>query len=182
MNAQGSYFAAIGRTIISLADGLAVTFSYLFRKPITLQYPDRTAQPLLSSLPTRSRGILEIDPDLCTACQLCAKTCPIDCINIQVEKAEAGRLVTVMDVDIGKCMFCGLCVEVCPADAIRHSHEFEGGTNHPDKLVLHFLSQPKPPAKPRKKDEPPLVQKPLGSLVRQVMPGAWDPPGHKRRG
>ncbi len=175
MGALKEYFAAIGRSCLTIGDGLAVTFSYMWRKPVTIQYPDRTEKPVVAMLPERSRGMLEIDLDLCTACAMCGKTCPIDCIHIETQKAETGRLLSRMDVDIGKCMFCGLCAEVCPTGAIRHSHEFEGSVGNVDLLMLHFVREPRPPAKPPKKGEP-VNFKPLGSIVRSIYPNAWDKP------
>jgi formate hydrogenlyase subunit 6/NADH:ubiquinone oxidoreductase subunit I len=169
MGALREYFAAIGRTVTTLGDGLAVTFSYLFRKPVTLQYPDRMEKPVVALLPERSRGILEVDLDICNGCTMCQKTCPIDCIDIAVEKnAETKeRALTRFDIDIGKCMFCGLCVEVCPNAAIRHSHEFEGAVSDPARLVLHFAAAPVAIKVIKKGEEPPA--KPLGSVVRQLI-------------
>jgi formate hydrogenlyase subunit 6/NADH:ubiquinone oxidoreductase subunit I len=173
MRALFRFFKGLARTILTLGDGLAVTFSYLFRKPVTLQYPDRTALPLVASLPKRSRGLLEVDLDLCTACAMCNKTCPIDCIKMEMGKDESGgRLMLRLDIEANKCMYCGLCVEVCPTGAIRHSHEFEAAMGDVDQLVLHFIDKPRSPAKPPKKGEP-VPEKPLGSLVRAVLPPAF---------
>lgn len=181
MSAAREYFAAIRRAVVSLADGLSVTVSYLLRRPVTIQYPDRTARPVQSMLPERSRGLLEVDVDICTACGLCAKLCPIDCIVVETGKdAAGGRLHTRMDVDLGRCMFCGLCVEGCPTGAIRHSNEFEGGMAHVENLVVSFLDAPRPPAKPPKKGEEPPA-KPRGSIIRGRLPGAWAPAGGKAK-
>jgi formate hydrogenlyase subunit 6/NADH:ubiquinone oxidoreductase subunit I len=171
------YFGAIGRAVVTLADGLSVTVSYLLRKPVTLQYPDRTEKPVVALLPARSRGFLEVDLDRCTACALCAKTCPIDCIAVVTGKDPAtnARQLTGFEIDLGKCMFCGLCVEACPTEAIRHSHEFEGGMACVDNLRLQFVAAPRAPAKPPKKDDPGSA-KPLGSIVRGCLPGAWCAP------
>ncbi|NMB75522.1 MAG: NADH-quinone oxidoreductase subunit I [Myxococcales bacterium] len=175
MSAAREYFAAIRRAVFSLADGLSVTVSYLLRRPVTIQYPDRTAQPVQRLLPERSRGLLEVDVERCTACGLCAKTCPIDCIVVETGKDAAGaRLHTRMDVDLGRCMFCGLCVEACPTGAIRHSREFEGGMARVENLLVRFLDAPRPPAKPPKKGEEP-PEKPAGSIIRSRLPGAFAP-------
>ncbi len=175
MGALASYLRSIGRSVLSLADGLAVTFSYLLRRPVTLQYPDRTPEPVVKGLPERSRGFLEVDLDLCTGCGACDRVCPIDCIALEVVKdAAQGRLIRRFDIDLGKCMFCGLCVEACPTGAIRHSHEFEGGTGDVRNLVVPFVDAPRPPAKA--KQEPPPAPKPLGAILRARMPGPWDPP------
>ena len=172
MGALGDYFAAIGRTIVSLGDGLAVTGSYLLRKPVTLQYPDRTPEPVVAMLPERSRGLLEVDLDLCTGCALCEKTCPISCIKIEVSKGKE-RQVTRFDIDLGKCMHCGLCEECCPTQGIRHTREFEGGMYNPDLLYMHFVERPQPVAKPAKKGEPEPAKNPVGAVLRRLLTDAW---------
>jgi formate hydrogenlyase subunit 6/NADH:ubiquinone oxidoreductase subunit I len=176
MNALDRYLLPVARALVTIFDGLAVTFSYLFRRPVTIQYPDRTEKPVADMLPERSRGILEVDLQICTGCSMCAKTCPIDCIKIEVqsEPATKQRYLTRFDIDIGKCMFCGLCVEACPTGAIRHSHEFEGTTCDVRRLVLHFVESARPVARPPKKGEEPASPA-LGSIVRPLLGTAFDP-------
>ena len=173
MGAFSDYFTAIGRSVLSLADGLAVTSSYFLRKPITVQYPDRIPEPLAQMLPERSRGFLEVDMDLCTGCLACARACPIDCIHIEVIKdEERGRLIQRFDIDLAKCMFCGLCVEACPTTAILHTREFEGAMGDVRNLMLSFVDKPRPTAKIKKGEA--VEHKPSGSIIRDLMPGAWD--------
>jgi formate hydrogenlyase subunit 6/NADH:ubiquinone oxidoreductase subunit I len=171
--ALADYFGNIKRSVLTIREGLAVTTSYLFRKPVTVQYPDRTVKPLSQMLPKRSRGILEMDSDICTGCLLCMKQCPIDCIYIDVGKDETTKQRTLerFDIDIGKCMYCGICAEVCPTDAIRHTHEFEGGMMDPRRFMLKFISEPRPVAK-GKKDRA-YEEKPLGSIVRPMLANPW---------
>jgi len=170
------YIGAIGRSIMTLGDGLAVTMSYLFRKPMTIQYPDRTAEPVVKMLPERSRGILEVDIEICTGCSMCAKQCPIDCLHILVEKDAETKQRNLVEfaIDAGKCMYCGLCVEACPTSAIRHSHEFEGGMSDVNRLMLHFVDEPRPVAKPPKKGEE-VKTKPKGTFVRPMLANALEP-------
>ena len=91
MSKVGEYFAAIGRTVKSLGDGFAVTLSYMFRKPYTIQYPDRSGAPVVTMLPERSRGLIEIDIEICSGCKACQRACPIDVISIEVEKIDGTR-------------------------------------------------------------------------------------------
>ena len=177
MGSFGEYLANIGRSIVTLGDGLAVTFSYLLRKPVTIQYPDRTEKPVVAMLPERSRGILEIDLDVCTGCTMCAKQCPIDCIHIEVAKDEETkqRMIKRFDIDAAKCMFCGLCVEACPVSGLRHSREFEGSVGDVRRLMLSFVEMPQPVAKPPKKGEPKPETKPVGSIVREMLADQWKP-------
>lgn len=144
------YFGEIVASAKSVLEGMAVTFTYLFRKPVTVQYPDRTAVPVQDTLPERYRGFLEVDMDICTACKACERDCPINCIVIDIEKVEGVRAMTRFDIDLGKCMYCGLCVEACPTDAqapgdvegtkcIRFTREFEGVTSDFPSLTFRFI-------------------------------------------
>ena len=56
---MGNYLSSFFKGIASLAKGLGITFSYLFRKPITVQYPEKRVE-----LPLRFRGrlVLPVDP------------------------------------------------------------------------------------------------------------------------
>lgn len=68
----------------------------------------------------------------CTACGICAKVCPPQCIWIERSvNPETGKPVPkpaefYIDVDI--CMNCGYCAEYCPFDAIKMDHEYEIAT------------------------------------------------------
>lgn len=137
-------------------DGMAVTFSHLFRRPFTVQYPDRTDIPVRDTLPFRYRGILEVDLEICTGCLACERACPIDCIRIDVTKDKATRamVLTRFDIDIAKCMYCGLCSEPCPTGAIHHTPQFEGADFALESMVRRFVKAPVIAYKPKKKGEP----------------------------
>jgi formate hydrogenlyase subunit 6/NADH:ubiquinone oxidoreductase subunit I len=148
--ADRGYFGSIASSAKSIFEGMAVTFSYLFKEPITVQYPDRLSVPLCDTLPERYRGFLEVDMSVCTGCLQCQRDCPIDCITIESVKEEAGRFVTRFDIDLGKCMYCGLCVEACPVDTmspgdteaqktIRFTREFEGTSSDFPALTYRFV-------------------------------------------
>ena len=142
-----NYFEKIWRSATTTFEGMAVTFANLMRKPVTVQYPDRIPgnKEFWETLPDRTRGFLEVDMDICTACTLCETNCPIDCIQILIEKRdneETGkkdRGMTAFDIDMGKCMYCGLCVEPCPTGAIRMSNHFEGADQTLETMVFRFI-------------------------------------------
>lgn len=141
------YFRHIGEAASTIFEGMAVTFSHLLRKPVTIQYPDKIPRPLAEMLPERFRGFLKVDMEICTACLACMTDCPIDCIKIVTEKAPEGpegkkdRLLTQFDIDLAKCMYCGLCTEPCPTGAIHFTREFEKATYNLEDLVYKFVPE-----------------------------------------
>jgi len=145
-----AYFENIGRAANTVLEGMAVTFSHLFRAPITVQYPDKTDRPVSEMLPVRYRGLLEVQMDICTGCKRCERSCPIEVIAIDLGKivhADGKKETSIdrFDIDMGKCMFCGLCVEACVQEstgAIRHTREFEGATPTLDSLTFRFVVAP----------------------------------------
>jgi NADH-quinone oxidoreductase subunit I len=174
------YLVDIGRTARSLWEGLSVTLSYMLQRPITVQYagPDaKTDTPVQHLLPSRFRGLLEVDMETCTACQACERACPINVIAIGIEKLPENpkqRVMTRFDIDVGKCMFCGLCVEPCPTGSIQHTREFEGSQRFLPNMVMRFVD----PTKPALPYRPPkgavaYPRKVLGEINSGLLK-AWD--------
>jgi formate hydrogenlyase subunit 6/NADH:ubiquinone oxidoreductase subunit I len=142
----GQYISSVRNAATTILEGMAVTFSHLFREPITVQYPDRTDRPVSQMLPPRYRGFLEVQMDICTGCKRCERACPIEVIAIDLKKNPETKkqVMSRFDIDMGKCMYCGLCVEACldeSTGAIRHTTEFEGAASTLDALVFRFIPQ-----------------------------------------
>jgi NADH-quinone oxidoreductase subunit I len=112
--------------LIELLKGLALTGKYLFRKKITVQYPEEK-----TPMSPRFRGLHALrrypnGEERCIACKLCEAVCPALAITIESEKREDGsRRTTRYDIDLTKCIFCGYCEESCPVDSIVETHIFE---------------------------------------------------------
>ena len=96
---------------------------------LTIQYPEEKRL-----LPERFRYIpmliwdSEKNEDRCTACGICAKVCPPQCIWIVRDSDESGKPVTRCSefyIDAAVCMSCSFCVEFCPFDAIKMNHDYE---------------------------------------------------------
>lgn len=171
------YFSNIMKAAVSIFEGLAVTLSYLFRRPVTIQYPDRIARPVPEMLPPGFRGLLEADVSICTACMACMKRCPLGVIHIETERDAETRknFLTRFEIDFAMCMVCGLCTEVCPTGAIRHSTEFEASTWHVTNLVHCYVTPgEKIPAYKVVKDQEPQGLK-QNEPYRRVKK-SWDAP------
>src|SRR5262245_7137988 len=109
-----------------LAQGLSVTWRNLFRKTVTVQYPEeKTPQS------PRFRGLHALrrypnGEERCIACKLCEAVCPALAITIDSEQRTDGtRRTTRYDIDLTKCIFCGFCEEACPVDAIVETRILE---------------------------------------------------------
>jgi len=106
--------------------GLSLTGRYLFKKKITVEYPEER-----TPLSPRFRGLhalrrYESGEERCIACKLCEVVCPALAIVIESEERGDGtRRTTRYDIDMTKCIYCGLCQEACPVDAIVETQEFE---------------------------------------------------------
>ena len=104
----------------------------------TVQYPEERLK-----LPERFRVLPVLiydgktgeprtkEKERCTACGICAKVCPPQCIWIVQAKDASGKAIPkasefIIDADV--CMNCGLCAEFCPFDAIKMDHNFELGS------------------------------------------------------
>src|SRR6267142_2950674 len=181
LGAFGAYVKNVRDSATSFWEGMSVTLSYMFRKPITSQYPDRMPVSVNHTIPARYRGFLEVDMSICTACQACERACPIAVINIDILKGDGKTTPKLrmerFDIDIGKCMYCGLCVEPCPTGSIQHTREFEGAVMHFNNLTLRFVPDPLVPAVPYKppKGSDSFPRKSLGEITRALI-AAWDAP------
>ncbi len=143
MSAVKNYFRNIYESVTSIFDGMTITFGYLLQKPVTIQYPNRLAKPIDETIDDRFRGFLQVDYNLCTSCEACAKACPIDCIALDGVKIpdKKGKAPYFFYINMGKCMFCGLCVEPCPTDAIYFTKQFEGSYANQMDLVYSYVPE-----------------------------------------
>jgi NADH-quinone oxidoreductase subunit I len=111
----------------------------------TIQYPEqkRTVPENFRFLPMLVYEETADEPR-CTACGICARVCPPQCIWIQRSTDERGRpraKPAGFWIDAVVCMSCGFCAEFCPFDAIKMNQDYEIPTTNRDRDMFYDLNK-----------------------------------------
>jgi len=110
----------------ALFKGMLITFSHLFKKRATIQYPEvkKEHAPVY-----RGQHVLKRDDsgaERCTSCGMCAVACPAEAITMESAERKPGeeglyreeKYASLYEINMLRCIFCGLCEDACPKEAI----------------------------------------------------------------
>ncbi|MBI5540451.1 MAG: NADH-quinone oxidoreductase subunit I [Bacteroidia bacterium] len=110
----------------AIIGGMFITIKHFFRKKVTINVPEQTRK---RSDVYRGMHVLKRDDEgreRCTACGLCALSCPAEAITMVAAERKPGeehlyreeKYATIYEINMLRCIFCGDCEEACPKEAI----------------------------------------------------------------
>jgi len=155
----------------AILKGMAITFSHIFKKKPTINYPEkqRPFSPVFRGLHILNRD--EEGRENCTACGLCALSCPAEAITMESAEAQPAeahlyreeKYAAKYEINMLRCIFCGLCEEACPKDAIYLSETFAPA----DYQRKQFIYNKEELLIPHPKENPEAYKKALGNRVKR---------------
>ena len=136
-------FEVFRDVIKPIAKGFALTYRRLWRKKVTISYPEERREQFDR---TRWRHVLtRYDDGLekCIGCSLCAGACPARCIYVEAEEnteenrvSPGERYAVRFEINMLRCIFCGYCEDACPTGAIVLRKDFELSNYDRDEFIF----------------------------------------------
>ena len=102
---------------------LFTVFKHLFKRPVTLEYPEKklATNDFFRGKPSLTNN--------CSKCGTCIRVCPSGAIRIHKNEFK---------IDLKRCIFCGNCSFYCPNKAIKMSSNYELATCEKKDLQLTY--------------------------------------------
>lgn len=112
--------------LVAIVKGLFITIRHLFTRKVTIKFPEQERSRSAVYRGQHSLKRDELGRENCTACGLCALSCPAEAITMTAAERKPDEMhlyreekyASVYEINMLRCIFCGLCEEACPKDAI----------------------------------------------------------------
>lgn len=112
--------------LVAIFKGLMITIKHLFSRKVTVKYPEQVRERAAVWRGQHQLKRDELGRENCTACGLCALSCPAEAITMTAAERKPNekhlyreeKYASVYEINMLRCIFCGLCEEACPKDAI----------------------------------------------------------------
>jgi formate hydrogenlyase subunit 6/NADH:ubiquinone oxidoreductase subunit I len=174
---EQTYLGTIRTGFSSLMEGIGLTFKHFRqasqkRKPIGVENKDYflqetgivTTEYPYEAIPVPDNGRYRLNNEIddCIVCDLCAKICPVNCIDIvpikspeEIGKTSDGTTKRIyaatFDIDMAKCCYCGLCTTVCPTECLTMTKTFDYSEYDVRNMNYHFTDLSPEQSEERKK-------------------------------
>ncbi|MBI4161242.1 MAG: NADH-quinone oxidoreductase subunit NuoI [Acidobacteria bacterium] len=125
--------------VLAVVKGMWLTFRHIFRRKVTLQYPEQRDQfgDGYRGLPALVRD--QNGREKCVACFLCQWVCPPLAIQIkagELPDSPVEKYAEKFQINMLRCIMCGYCEEVCPEQAIFLTREYELTGRSREELIF----------------------------------------------
>ena len=106
---------------------LKILANNVLQGPSTEDFPFKE-----SPTPTRFRGRVTMNPEVCVGCSICSHVCPADAIRIIEKKDHSGYDFTIWH---NSCSLCGSCRYYCPTSAITMTNDWHNAHSQAAKYT-----------------------------------------------
>lgn len=90
------------------------------------------------------RGRIDVDPETCRGCGLCARDCPANALEVRRTGKGSYQLIYYPE----RCAYCGQCETSCNFGAVIQTKEYTAATTDPASLAIVLVDH-----KPDETDE-----------------------------
>ncbi|MBN1246474.1 MAG: 4Fe-4S dicluster domain-containing protein, partial [Anaerolineae bacterium] len=120
-----SFLEQCRRSLHALAYLLPSIGRALVAGPETVKFPFAPAE-----ISEDYRGRIEVNPEICRGCGLCARDCPAFALELQRKSRDEFKLIYYPE----RCAYCGQCETSCNFGALTQTNTYTAATTDLSEL------------------------------------------------